>query len=69
MTTTNIEDALNRVPFVPFDIHLDNGKVIHVRHTDFLLFSESKRTIVVVEGERFHIVDIEHISSLSSSAR
>jgi hypothetical protein len=64
MTTTNIEDALNKSPFTPFDIHIDSDKVVHVRHSDFLLFSESKRTAVIVEGERFHIVDMEHISSI-----
>lgn len=65
MLTINIEDALNKVPFVPFDLHLDNGRTIHVRHTDFVLFSESKRTAVIAEGERFHIVDVEHVSAIS----
>ena len=69
MTTVNIEDALNKSPFTPFDIHIDNGKAVHVRHPDFLMFSESKRTAVIVEGERFHIVDVEHISSISFAAR
>jgi hypothetical protein len=66
MTTVNIEDALNKTPFAPFDIHIDSGKTVHVRHPDFLLFSESKKTVVIVEGERLHIVDVEHISSLSA---
>ena len=68
MTTVNIEDALNKTPFTPFDIHIDNGKTVHVRHPDFLMFSESKRTAVIVEGEHFHIVDIEHISAISFRA-
>ena len=68
MTTVNIEDALNKTPFTPFDIHIDNGKTIHVRHPDFLMFSESKRTAVVVEGERFQIVDADHISAISFRA-
>lgn len=66
MTTVNIEDALNKTPFSPFDIHVDKGRIIHVRHPDFLLFSESKRTVVIVDGERFHIIDVDHISSLSA---
>ncbi len=65
MLTINIEDALNKVPFVPFDVHIDNGRNVHVRHPDFVLFSETKRTAVIVEGERFHIVDVEHVSSIS----
>lgn len=69
MTTVNIEDALNKVPFTPFDIRINNGKTVHVRHPDFLMFSESKRTSIIVEGERFHIVDVEHISSISFNAK
>jgi hypothetical protein len=69
MMTVNIEDALNKTPFVPFDIHIDSGKTVHVRHPDFLLFSESKRMVVVVDGKHFHIVDVEHISSLSAAMK
>lgn len=68
MTTVNIEDALNKTPFAPFDIHIDNGKTVHVRHPDFLMFSESKRTAVIVEGEHFRIVDVDHISAISFRA-
>ena len=45
MATVNIEDALNKTPFVPFDIHIDSRKTVHVRHPDFLLFSESKKRL------------------------
>lgn len=65
MMTVNIEDALNRTPFVPFNLPIDNGKLVHVGHPDFVMFSESKRTAVVVEGEHFHIIDVSHISSFS----
>jgi hypothetical protein len=61
----NIEDALHKSPFTPFDLHMDNGRVVHVKHPDFLLFNESKKTAVVVDGDRFHIIDVEHISSIS----
>jgi len=69
MTTVNLEDALNKSPFTPFNIHMDSGKIIHVRHPDFLMFSESKQTAVIVEGEHFHIVDVDHISSISFRAK
>jgi hypothetical protein len=64
MQVVNIEDALHKSPFTPFDIHVD-GRTIRVRHSDFMLFNKSKRTAVVVEGERFHIIDVDQISSLS----
>jgi hypothetical protein len=37
---------------------------ILVHHLDSLLFNESKTT-VIADGDRFHIVDIGHVSSLS----
>ena len=65
MTLREIEDALKATPFVPFEIHLDNGKVVEVPHHDFLLFNESKTGIVVASGGRLHIMAVDHISSLS----
>jgi hypothetical protein len=64
MQVVNIEDALHKSPFTPFDLHVD-GRTIRVRHSDFMLFNRSKRTAVVAEGERFHIIDVDQISSLS----
>ncbi len=64
-----IEDALNATPFIPFDIHLDNGKVVRVPHHDFLLFNESKTVIVVASGGRLHIMAVSHVSSLSHADR
>lgn len=67
MTLREIEDALNATPFVPFDIHLDNGKIVQVPHHDFLLFNESKTGVVVASGERLHIMAVDHITSLSDA--
>ena len=69
MTATNLADALHKRPFTPFEVHIDSGKTVHVRHPDYLLFSKSKRTAIIVEGEHFHIVDLEHISSLSAAMK
>jgi hypothetical protein len=66
MTVTNLEDALHKRPFTPFEVHIDNGKTVHVCHPDYFLFSKSKRTAIIVEDEHFHIVDLDHISSLSA---
>jgi hypothetical protein len=65
MKAVNIEDALHKRPFKPFQLHMDNGDKIPVKHPECLAFSESKSTAVVVEGEHFHIVDLAHISSLA----
>jgi len=68
MSVPNIEEALGRTPFTPFDLHLDNGRTVHVRHPDFLMFSENRRTVIVTEGERFIIADVDHISALTGMA-
>jgi hypothetical protein len=65
MKTINIEDALHREPFKSFVLRLDNGKDIKVQHPELVLFTPSKATAVVVEGEHIHVIDVEHISALS----
>lgn len=67
MTVANIEEALNRTPFAPFELHLDNGRTVPVKHPDFLMFSENRRTVIVTEGERFIIADVDHISALTGA--
>jgi hypothetical protein len=67
MKAVNIEDALQKRPFKAFQVHMDSGEKYVVKHPECVAFSASKSTAVVVEGEHFHIVDIEHISSLTFS--
>lgn len=67
MKTINLEDALHKRPFKPFQIHMDGGDRIVVKHPELVAFSPSKSTAVIWEGESFHIVDISHIGSLSFS--
>ena len=65
MNVQEIEDALGPTPFVPFEVHLDNGKVVLVPHHDSLLFNERKTAVVVASGGRLHIMAVDHITSLS----
>ena len=67
MKPINLEDALHKRPFKPFQIHMNSGDRIAVKHPELVSFSPSKNTAVVWEGEHFHIVDIAHIGSLSFS--
>ena len=64
MKAVNLVDALHRKKFKPFELRLDSGESVSVRHMDCVLFSEDKTVAVVAEGEHFHIVDLEHISNL-----
>ncbi len=69
MTATHLEDALNQTPFKSFELHLDNGKTVGVNHPDCILLTLNKQTAVVDDGERLHILDVDHISSLSFNSR
>ena len=69
MILKEIEDALKATPFVPFKIHLDNGKVVRVPHHDFLLFSENRAAVVVASGGHLHIMAVSHITSISHRER
>ncbi|MCI0536946.1 MAG: hypothetical protein L0Z50_17160 [Verrucomicrobiales bacterium] len=65
MKAVNLEDALNQARFKPFDLCLDNGRIIRVKHPDCVLFNEPKTTAVIADGEHLYIVDMEHVSSLA----
>jgi len=69
MKVKNLEDALARAPFVPFDVHID-GKLIRVEHPDQVLFNASRTTVVVAPSDdRFHIIDVDQIEFLTVHKR
>jgi len=64
MKAVTIEDALQQVPFRPFELISDSGKAFLVKHPDFLLFNEAKTVCVVTEGEHVRVLDLDHLSGL-----
>ena len=69
MKAVNLEDALKKKPFTPFELHVDNGAGLVIGHPECLMFNQSKTTAVIADGEHFHLIDLEHISSLSYKRR
>jgi len=69
MKAANLQDALHQARFRPFDLCLDNGKVVRVKHPDCVLFNGSKTTAVIADGEHLRIVDMDHVSNLSFGAK
>ena len=67
MNAENILDLIHRAPFRPLELELDNGRKINVKHPDFILFAESKRVAIVTEGDHFHLIDLEHVSTVHSA--
>lgn len=61
-----LEDLVHRAPFRPFELELDNGKKIAVKHPDFIFFTQTKNTVAITEGEHLYIVEVDHISNVNS---
>jgi hypothetical protein len=64
MTLTDIEDALRRAPFIPFNIEIENGRIVHIPHPDFLLLTAGETTAWAAEGNRFVAVHLGQIHAL-----
>jgi hypothetical protein len=65
MNASAILQALNQAPFEPFRLVLSTGREIPIQRHDTVLFNEPRTTLLAVEGERWHIVDLEHIAGLT----
>ncbi len=66
METETIEDALSQAPF---EIQLENGTKLRVKHSDFCCFSEDRQTIIVFVGKHYHVVPIKKITTIKSAVK
>jgi len=60
MTTEQIKQAHSASPFVPFTIHMGDGRSFRVDHPEFLARSPTGRTVVVYNhsNEAFSVLDL-----------
>ena len=64
MKLVNLEAALNKRPFRPFEIRVD-GEVIVVRHPEQVLFAEGKTTLILVDpDDHMHILDVDQVTKV-----
>lgn len=68
MKLANLEAALNKRPFRPFEIRVD-GESIVVGHPEQVFLAENKSTAIIDLTERIHILDVEQISKLALLGR
>lgn len=61
---SDIKKALDQRPFVPFQLHMDNGRLVPVKQHDSVLFNESRTTVLVVEQDSFHVIALNHVTEL-----
>ena len=66
MNAANLLQAPSQKPFKPFRLILSTGREIPVMNCDTVLLNEPRTTLLAVEGERFHVVDLQHIVAMTS---
>jgi hypothetical protein len=66
MTIQQVRDAMHRMPFTPFTVHLIDGRSFIVNHPDFIAVSPEPRDrgVTIYEGRRVHYLDVLLIQSL-----
>ena len=67
MTSAPIRELVRTLPFVPFDLHLANGKIMHVQHPDFASVQPAGRVLIVwrPDGEGFEIIDLLLVNNIT----
>jgi len=64
MKLANLEAALAKRPFRPFEVRVD-GEVITVHHPEQVLLAEQKTTVIIDAVERIRILDVDQISKVT----
>jgi hypothetical protein len=66
VTIEAIKKFYDAKPFVPFEMHLADGRVFPVEHREFLALTSTGRTLAVTQpGEDgFDILDVRLVASL-----
>ena len=64
MKLANLEAALAKRPFRPFEIRVD-GEVIPVHHPEQVLLAEQKTTVIIDAVQKIHILDLNQISKVT----
>jgi hypothetical protein len=63
-----IRSLLSRRPFLPFSIHLADGRVIPVRHPDMLVISPSGATAeTFLNFENPEVIPLDRVTSVESA--
>jgi hypothetical protein len=65
MTIEQLRAAYNAQPFLPFVMHLADGRSIRVHHRDFIMSAPSGRTVVVYQpDDSCNIIDLLLVTDL-----
>ncbi|QDU25262.1 hypothetical protein ETAA8_03260 [Anatilimnocola aggregata] len=67
MNSQAIRDLIKRQPFVPFDMTLSSGEVVHVPHPEFVILSKNGMVVGYPDSDRISIVAYLHIASVQTA--
>jgi hypothetical protein len=67
MTGGEIRKLFEATPFLPFRVHMANGKSVDVPHSDFMHLSPTGRRLIVDRpDDTFEIIDVLLVTSLET---
>jgi len=65
MTIEKIREAYKSTPFKAFTLHLADGRIMPVRHPEFMaMFPGGRTVIVVLEDGSHHVIDLLLVVSI-----
>ena len=68
MSSDALRKELSRVPFAPPILFLPSGKALTISNPELTLFSETGRTLVVAQRDRFVHVDVATVEAIGTAA-
>ena len=67
MSGGEIRKLFEATPFLPFRVHVANGKSVDVRHPDFMHLSPTGRRLIVDRpDDTFEIIDVLLVTGLET---
>ena len=58
MSTDILREYLYRVPYHPITLHLPSSRSVTIDNPEKVMFSDTGRTLITLQGERLFIVDV-----------
>ena len=66
----DLREALKKMPFLPFKLHLPKGRTVSLTHHDFALLAPNGRLLTIYEiqngRQKMNLLDVMLICSLES---
>ena len=68
MSSDTLREHLHCTPFRPLTLFLPSGKHVTVSNPEFVMFTETGRTLAVFQGERLVLVDVATVEAVETVA-